>query len=80
MSRRNEISDVTPVVVGTVGLPEESSLSLPEFTIIFHQECKQSYPRLKRLKKSSTINIDLFTKRLHIADHQAQEHGGPRRT
>ena len=28
MSRRNEISDVTPVVVGTVGLPEGSSLSL----------------------------------------------------
>ena len=28
MSRRNEISDVTPVVVGTAGLPEGSSLSL----------------------------------------------------
>ena len=28
MSRRNEISDVTPVVVGTVGQPEGSSLSL----------------------------------------------------
>ena len=54
MSHRNEISDVTPAAVG---LPEGSSFSSARITIIFHQECKQSYSRLKILKKSSTINI-----------------------
>ena len=54
MSHRNEISDVTPAAVG---LPEGSSFSSARITTIFHQECKQSYSRLKNLKKSSTINI-----------------------
>ena len=30
-----------------------------EFTIIFHQECKQAYSRLKKLKESSTTGADL---------------------
>ena len=65
MSHRNEISDVTPAAVG---LPEGSSFSSATIHI--------AALSILLLKGSRY----LFTKRLHIAENQAQEHGGPRRT
>ena len=76
MSHWKEISDVTPA---GVGLPGGSSLSSAR--IYDHLS-----PRMQAvLFQAKTILLVkgsryLFTKRLHIADNQAQEHGGPRRT
>ena len=80
MSRRNEISDVTPVVVGTVGLPEGSSLSLARIYDHLSPRMQAILFQAKKVKEELHYQYCLFTKRLHIADHQAQEHGGPRRT
>ena len=84
MSHRKEISDVTSAAVG---LPEGSSLSSAR---IYDHLSPRMQPVLFQAKKSerraplSILLVKgsryLFTKRLHIGDNQAQEHGRPRRT
>ena len=83
MSHRKEISDVTPAAVG---LPEGSSLSSARIYDHLSPRMQAVLFQAKKVKEKLhyqccwSKGLVMFTKRLHITDNQAQEHGGPRRT